>query len=192
MSEDTKETTKKRMSDEEYETRRRELELRKLEAESQDLLERLDEREMKRDAKRQKSVNNGTVLRQIADNEKAAQDHCNHRKGGTGAEGFVGGQGEDSQYAVLKHRMPNGDVWVRCLRCAKTWKPPVEENYTFNKRGEVDPKGEFSKSAFDDAYRDYNTAVAFTTRNQMSGSVQFRFSDGGKHFRHVTKDTTLR
>lgn len=190
--EDTNETPKKRMSDTEYEEKRRELELRKLEAEGQDLQERLDEREMKRETKRQKSLNNGTILNQIAANEKANQDHCNHKKGGSGAEGFIGGQGDDAQYAVLKHRMPNGDVWVRCLRCGKTWKPPIEEQHTFNAKGVVDPKGKFSQESFDAAQHEYERAVAFTTRNQMSGSIQFRFSDGGKHFRKVTKDASLR
>ncbi len=175
---------KLKMTDAEYDSKVKELNLRKLEAENQDLEERLAEREMKRETKRQRSTNNGTVLRQIAASEKAAQDHCNHKKGGSGAEGFIGGQGDDSQYAILKHRMPNGDVWVRCLRCGKTWKPPVEENFTV--------KGKLDEEAYNAAQHEYELAVAFQTRNQMSSSIQFRFSDGGKFFRKTTKDVSLR
>ncbi len=178
------EDTPKKITDEEYEQKRRTLELRKLEAEAQDLQERLDEREMRRETKRSKSINNGKILKQIADSEKASQAHCNHKKGGNGAQGFVGGQGDDSQYAVLKHRMSNGDVWVRCLRCGKTWKPPIESDFTV--------KGKMDREAFEAAKKDYETAVAFTTRNQMSGSIIFNFSDGGKYYREVTKDSNLR
>jgi hypothetical protein len=167
-----------------YDKRIQELNLRKAEAELQDLEERLAEREMKRETKRQRSVTNGITLNQIKNNNKAVQDHCNHRKGGNGAEGVVGGQGDDSQYAVLKHRMFNNDLWVRCLRCGKTWKPPIKEEFTVN--GKVD------EDAFIRAQRDYQEAVAFQTRNQTSGSVQFRFSDGGEDSRRKMKDVTLR
>jgi hypothetical protein len=172
------------LTDAEMETKRKKLELRRLEADTQDIEERLAEREMKRETKRQRSITNGTTLRQIAASTKAAQDHCNHKKGGSGAEGFIGGQGDDSQYAVMKHRYQNGDVWVRCLRCGKTWKPPVESEFTV--------KGKFDQAAYDEALHEYEKAVAFQTRNQMSGSIQFRFSDGGKYSREMTKNTDLK
>jgi TolA-binding protein len=174
----------KPLTDAEFEKKRKALELRRLEADTQDIEERLAEREMKRETKRQRSINNGQTLRQIEASSKAAQEHCNHKKGGSGAQGFIAGEGDDPQYSVLKHRMPNGDVWVRCLRCGKTWKPPVESKFTVN--------GKFNKQAFDEAVQEYEKAVAFQTRNQMSGSIQFRFGDGGKYFREVTKDVNMR
>jgi len=184
MTEDNENVQEKSLSSEEFEKKRQKLELRRLEADTQDIEERLAEREMKRETKRQRSINNGQTLRQIENTTKAVQDHCNHKKGGSGAQGFIGGEGDDSQYSVLKHRMPNGDVWVRCLRCGKTWKPPVESKFMV--------KGKVDVEAFNAAVREYETAVAFQTRNQMSGSIQFRFSDGGKHFRESTKDVNLR
>jgi len=180
----TEENQQEQLSPEEFEKKRQRLELRRLEADTQDIEERLAEREMKRETKRQRSINNGQTLRQIEASTKAVQEHCNHKKGGSGAQGFIAGEGDDSQYSVLKHRMPMGDVWVRCLRCGKTWKPPVESKYTV--------KGKFDQDAFNAAVREYESAVAFQTRNQTSGSIQFRASDGGKHFREVTKDVNLR
>lgn len=144
-----------------------------------DLQERLDEREMKRETVRQKSVTNGATLRSIAQNEKSTQTRCNHRKGGNGVNGIIGGQGDDPNYAILVHSFCNGDKWIRCMRCGKTWKPPVESAYT-------------TKEAYLDAYVEYKAALNFPTRNTPSGSVQFRFSDNGAYYREVTKDVTLR
>jgi hypothetical protein len=149
------------------------------EANLQDLQERLAERELKRETKKQRSVTNGQTLLQLDANDKAAQRRCNHRKGGNGAHGVVGGQGDDSQYAVLKHTFANGDMWVRCLRCGKTWKPPVKSKFT-------------DEAAYLRAVVEYETAVNFQTRNVPSGSVTFRFSDNGAYYRQVTESSTLR
>lgn len=155
------------------------LELLERKAHLQDLEEQLAERELKRENKRQRSITNGQTLKQLDDIDTAAQKRCNHRKGGNGAHGVVAGQGDDSQYAVLKHTFANGDMWVRCLRCRKTWKPPVKELYT-------------SEAAFLKAVVEYETAVNFQTRNVPSGSVQFRFSDNGAYYRQVTASSNLR
>src|ERR1700676_1589067 len=37
---------------------------------------------------------------------KMNQANCNHRKGGIGAEAVIRGQGSDSMYAVIKHKLP--------------------------------------------------------------------------------------
>ena len=145
----------------------------------QDIQERLAERELAREQKRQKSLSNGLILKQNAAAETAHQRKCNHRKGGNGAAGVVGGQGDDTQYAVLKHTFANGDMWVRCLRCGKTWKPPVRELFALEE--------EYLK-----AIVAYETAINFQTRNVPSASVQFRFSDNGAYYRQVTANTTLR
>ena len=165
-------------------TKLKNLEIRKAEAELQDLEERLAERELKRELKRQQSKVNGQTLKQLNENDSAVQTRCNHKKGGQGADGVIGGQGDDPQYAVLKHRMVNGDVWVRCLRCGKTWKPPVKSDFTKD--------GKFDAAGYEAATRVYAEAVAFGTRNQTSGSIPFQFSDGGEHFREVTKNVNLR
>lgn len=144
-----------------------ELRIRKEEAETQDLEERLAEREMKRETKRQSSVSKGQILRQNKAAKQAEQDRCSHRKGGNGLDGVVGGQGDDSQYSVMKHRFHWGDVWVRCLRCAKCWKPPVKKNFTKD--------GKFEQAAYDVAMKEYQLALAFPTRNSMSSSSMFQY-----------------
>ena len=176
-----------------------EMEMRKLELEAKrleliDLQERVDERKMKRENKAQRSRINGDTLRQNQEKDKQAQAACNHRKGGNGADGIVQGKGDDPQYAVLKHQFGNGDIWVRCLRCGKTWKPPIKDSFYFDKRGvAVAPKdGEFNAEKFEKAQREYADAVAFQTRNVMSGSIRYAFSDGGAYFRKVMENTNLR
>lgn len=159
-----------------------------------DLRDRVDERKMKRENRTSSSRANGRTLQQVIAGDRAKQANCNHKKGGNGAEGVVGGQGDDPQYSVIKHKMPNGDIWVRCLRCAKTWKPPVEFKFYFDSTGKnVAPKdGKFSKEAFDIAVKEYREALVFQTRNQTSGSIVFQFSDGGKHYREKTANANLR
>lgn len=184
------ETVKKQSIEEmELEFKKLEIEAKKLEL--LDIRDRVEERQMKRDDKDARTRSHGQILDNNLIQRRAVQAICNHKKGGNGLEGFVGGQGDDPQYCVFKHTFLNGDMWVRCLRCGKWWKPPVEESFYFDERGrEVSPKdGKFNKERFDQAWVEYNLALAFPTRNAPSSSYQFRFSDGGKIFRTVTKDT---
>src|SRR5438046_2206938 len=145
----------------EAEIKASELALKKLEilekqANLQDIQERLAERQMVRTNKDQRSRGNGLTLRQNEQKYTSMQANCNHKKGGNGVEGIVNGQGDDSQYAVLKHQFLNGDIWVRCLRCAKTWKPPVEMEYYLNDLGVAVGKqdGKFNKEKFDAAVQE--------------------------------------
>lgn len=168
----------------ELEAKQLEIEERRLavlekKANVQDLEERLAERELKRETKRQRSIVNGETIKQLARNDEMVQRRCNHRKGGNGANGVIGGQGDDSQYAVMKHTFANGDMWVRCLRCGKTWKPPVRELFK-------------TEELYLAAVAEYQAAVNFQTRNVPSSSVQFRFSDNGDYYRQVTASTNLR
>ena len=155
------------------------LELLERKANLQDLEERLAERELQREVRRQRNKTNGATLRALQEADNAAQKRCTHKKGGDGAAAVVGGQGQSGQYAVLKHTFANGDMWVRCLRCGKTWKPPLEDDYV-------------SKEAYMVAETEYRNAVNFTTLNVPSGACQFRFSDNGKYYREITRNSTLR
>lgn len=155
------------------------LEIAEKQANLEDIRERLAERQLKREAVRQTSLTNGATLKQLAEEDKKAQRRCNHRKGGNGAAGVIGGQGDSLDYAVIKHTMLNGDMWIRCQRCGKTWKPPVKEDFK-----DIE---EYAK-----AYAEYEAAKAFPTKNSPSSSYQFRFSDNGAYFREVTKHSTLR
>lgn len=161
----------------EYEAKQ--LEIKERKAHLQDLEEQLANRELQRETKRQRSITNGATLNQLAAIDKAQQSRCNHKKGGNGAQGVVGGQGDDSQYAVIKHTFGNGDTWVRCLRCGKTWKPPVHSLYKTEE--------EYLKAVVA-----YETAINFQTRNVPSAGVQFRFSDNGEYYRKVTENSNLR
>ena len=181
----------KKQTNEEMEAEFKSLELQAKRLELEDLQERVDERKLKRDLKSSRVRSNGQILENNLAQRRTVQANCNHKKGGNGLEGFVGGQGDDPQYSVLKHTFLNGDMWVRCLRCGKWWKPPVEESFFFDEHGrEVSPEdGKFNKERFDQAWAEYQRALAFPSRNAPSSSYQFRFSDGGKIFRTVTKDT---
>lgn len=158
------------------------LELKEREANLQDIEERLSERMLKRENHRQKAITNGQTIK-ILNAEKATQQkRCNHRKGGNGAAGVVGGQGNNEQYAVLKHQFVNGDVWISCLRCHKTWKPPLKDSYT-----QQYP----TAKNYEEALTEYERAKNFNTLNSPSSGVIMQFSDGGEHYRQVTKDVTL-
>jgi hypothetical protein len=145
----------------------------------EDMQERLDERQIKRENVRQKSITNGAILKQNNATDASSQTRCNHRKGGNELTGYIGGQGDSSQYAVIKHTFANGDQWIRCTRCSKTWKPPVESQF-------------ITKESYYEALAEYKTAVNFPTQNKPSTAVVFQFSDGGKFYRETTKDSTLR
>jgi hypothetical protein len=185
MSEKNEEVKKAKQTPEEMEAEMRllELENKRLEvlekkANLQDLRERLDERELKREARRQKAISNGIALKDTEERRNQQQERCSHKKGGSGFEALARG-GTDSQYAVIKHKFHNGDIWVRCLRCGKTWKPPIKSKFK-------------SEADYAVAFADYRRAVEFDTRNVMSSSYLFQYSDGGAYAREVMAPTTLR
>ena len=72
--------------------------------------------------------------------DDAKQNACTHKKGGVVSQRnlqVLSTGGNSPQYAVIKHQMINGDFWVRCLRCGKTWLPPVKDNFYFSAKGKV-------------------------------------------------------
>jgi hypothetical protein len=132
--------------------------------------------------------------------------HCTHRKGGMASHRDVrvlSQGGNAPQYAVIKHQMINGDIWVRCLRCGRTWAPPVEKNFYFDAKGRsvAMQDGEFDKARFNAAVEEYKRATMFETNNSMSSSVQCRFfkaDENGREYdaagiyRENIASTTLR
>ncbi|MGH7747847.1 MAG: hypothetical protein ACREQ5_24270 [Candidatus Dormibacteria bacterium] len=193
----SEEPAKQSISDMEAEIKAAELELKRLalknaqlaaekaEAEIQDLREQLDERKLKRQAKGDRARGQGANLKQDRLKKNASQNSCNHRKGGDGAAGVVGGKGTDAQYSVMKHVFANGDTWVRCLRCGKTWKPPLRKRFA-------------TDDAYQKAVEKYTEAVYFPTRNHTSSSQQFQWGftpdgkQGGKEFyREVMENVSL-
>jgi hypothetical protein len=116
-----------------------------------------------------------------ANNNKTAQDQkrCNHRKGGQGLQGVVGGRGDSTYYAVIKHTFCHNDTWVCCLRCGMTWKPPLERSFK-------------TKDEYYVAIAEYKMALDFPTLNAPSSSSQFQFSDNGARMREVLEPSKLR
>jgi hypothetical protein len=139
--------------------------------------------------------------------DDAKQSACTHKKGGVVSQRnlqVLSTGGNSPQYAVIKHQMINGDIWIRCLRCGKTWLPPVKDNYYFNAKGkQVAPvDGEFSVEKFTAAEKAYREAVGFETNNTTSGSVICKFSkwderseqwvDATNDYRTHVKNSNLR
>lgn len=179
------ETHNAEMRNLEAESRR--LEILERKANLEDVTERLDERRMRREAVAQRAYTNGATLRDTAQREAMIQKRCNHKKGGNGASGVQLGQGDNPQHAVIKHSMLNGDLWIRCQRCGKTWKPPIKGDYA-----EGGLLAKLGIEGYVQALTEYETAKVFQTNNSPSSSQQFQWSDGGAYSREVLRSTTLR
>ena len=145
----------------ELEIKRQELEAKSLEIQErkyhiQDLKTKLADREItERQLKEDREQQGRTIAQQDA-TDKYRFTICTHKKGGLVSprdQRVLSTGGNAAQYAVLKHQMINGDIWVRCLRCGKTWAPPVMNNFFFDAKGRsVAPvDGEFSRDKFEKA-----------------------------------------
>lgn len=189
------------------EKKAKELELREREYHIKDLQGRLAERDLQEQQLKQSREAQGRTFAQDEATDQYRWKVCTHRKGGIVSvrdmRALTQG-GNEEQYAVIKHQMINGDIWVRCQRCGKTWSPPVESNFFFNEKGkQVAPvDGVFDNQRFLKAQDEYLRATQFPTRNTMSGSVQCRFlklnpetgrlEDAADLYRESVKDTNLR
>ena len=166
---------KAQLADIELQKRERELNL-------EDLRSRLGDRETKAKQRKQDREQQGRTFAQQRAAQEAKQKVCTHRKGGVIMQrdmSVLSTGGNSNQYAVIKHQMINGDMWVLCLRCGKIWVPPVKDNFYF-KEGRVRnvaPKdGKFSLERFDKATQEYRDAVQFSTGNSPSASVPCKFT----------------
>jgi hypothetical protein len=141
-------------------------------------------------AQKRLAEGNGDYLSSVERSQLIRQHNCNHRKGGYFEISPIPGEpiksirvdgthiwestssgkytvsfpsrGESQYYAVIKHVMANGDMWVRCQRCMKWWKPPLRSQYP-------------TDFDFYTAVKEYADACNFLTNNSTSGSVRFRF-----------------
>lgn len=111
----------------------------------------------------------GNCLAQMDRSQVQRQRKCTHRKGGIitnikdpSTISFALAHGNSNQYAVIKHQMINRDIWVRCLRCGKWWKPPCRSEFKLDR--------DYWKAMFE-----YEEALEFPTMNTMSGSVLCNF-----------------
>lgn len=161
-----------------------------------DVKQRVEKRQMEAQQRQDSRASQGRVFAQDAANEFARQEVCTHRKGGIVTDrdmAVLSTGGDSTQAAVIKHRMIDGNLWVRCMRCSKTWTPPQKQNFFFDrKRNSTDrpekilrakkmpyegPQvGIFDELSFAIAVEEYKKACAFQTQNKESGSVFCQFA----------------
>lgn len=195
----------------ELEIKRKQLEAIELEQQERtyhikDLKQRLADRDMKEKQAQEDRMSQGRTFAQQKATDELRFRMCTHKKGGVVTPRdtrVLSTGGNKEQYAVIKHQMINGDIWVRCLRCGRTWAPPIEKNFFFDERGvQVAPQdGTFDRTKFAEAQMRYLEATMFNTNNSMSTSVQCRFSridkdgrliDAADTYRENIASTTLR
>ena len=186
------------------------LELEERKYSIKDLKARLADRDIKEKQAKEDREFQGQTFAQEEATDQWRFSICSHKKGGMASPQnlkVLSQGGNAAQFAVMKHQMINGDIWVRCLRCGRTWNPPVEKNFFFDKNNKsVAPAdGVFGKARFDKAVEDYKRATMFETNNSMSTSVQCRFGkvitdsdgnlhrvDGAEQYRENIASSTLR
>lgn len=148
------------------------------------------------------------VFGQAKATDELRQNVCTHRKGGMASprDMRVLHEGGDSEKrSIIRHRMINGDMWVRCTRCGKTWAPPVKKNFFFDAEGRqvAQADGVFDLGKFNDAHKEWNeAAVKFSTNTTPSSSVVVTFHqwdsktrtwvDGNDAYRESVASTNLR
>jgi hypothetical protein len=96
------------------------------------------------------------------------QSRCAHRKGGKGVAMLY--QGNDSNYAIIKHTLSHGPTVVICLRCRKLWEPPPRELG----RKSATPE---QHALYRRLSEEYHWAMNLPTDNEPSGTVLFAFNE---------------
>ena len=161
-----------------------------------DVKQRVEKRAIEAQQRQENRTQMGRTFAQDAATEFARQEVCTHKKGGivTPRDMAVLTTGGDSQQAaVIKHRMIDGNLWIRCMRCSKTWTPPQKNNFFFDrKRTAADRSdkilrakkmpytgpevGIYDEVSFEVAVEEYKKACALQTQNKESGSVFCQFA----------------
>ena len=168
---------------------------------------RQSDREIKRKQMENDLKQKARVFGQQYATDRLRQNICSHRKGGMAhaRDLRVLHEGGDSEKrSVIRHRMINGDLWIRCTRCGKTWAPPIRKNFYFDAVGnQVSPAdGAFDQGRFNDVKKEYEEACKFTTTGSPSSSVVCSFHkwdpatrtwvDGNAEYRDSMASTNLR
>jgi hypothetical protein len=159
------------------------------EAKLEDTKNNLDDRKNKISMRMEKLRANGRELAKTARDQELVQKTCVHRKGGRG--GVPGGllKGTDVNHSLIKHTLPQNEIWVRCTRCGRTWKNVFREYY---------PVGEEGDAQFLADKEAYKWAIEANTDNQPSSSITFTHTSAddnksAKAFvRETMKDVNLR
>lgn len=173
------------MAESTFKTEMEELKLKRERLELQDLEDKLAEREMKKENARAIFHERGRALSDTVRMEGQAQQICTHRKGGPGHL-FKSGGGNDTNYSVIKHTLPNRDILVMCTRCQRKWLPPIEPKRAHFK---VVADYDLAMVKFKEDQAEYKTALAFLTDNSPSSGATFMFSDNGAACREAVKNS---
>jgi hypothetical protein len=88
-----------------------------------DLKARIEERDLSEKQLQEDREQQGRTFAQQDATDQYRYRICTHKKGGIVTPRdmrVLTTGGNNIQYAIMKHQMINGDIWVRCLRCGKT------------------------------------------------------------------------
>ncbi len=107
-------------------------------------------------------------LRAEAERDREKHSRCWHKKGGNGIENLY--QGNDNNYAVVKHILPTGDMIVVCQRCGCLWTKP--DPALVAKGSPIEDRKLYAQQM-----AEYQKAIAFPTDNTTSGSRIFLITD---------------
>lgn len=133
-------------------------------------LEEVRERIQEMRNKKTSSLNRKRMVQaSLADTDmrhQLMQSRCAHRKGGKGVSMLF--QGNDANYAVVKHILSHGPMLVVCQRCWKLWLPPDK---AMNRKGATPEE----RRDYKRLYEEYQWAVNLPTDNETSGSKLFEF-----------------
>jgi DNA-binding transcriptional MerR regulator len=135
-----------------------EIQLKRLQLE--ELQEQSDKRRALKAAQREELRTKMVAIQQMMSQRANIQAHCSHKKGGTGVAAVLKGEGTSTNYAVIKHKMPDGRYWICCTRCLKEWHAANKLDGTPETEG-------------------YREALMWPTDNTASGSSQFTFERDG-------------
>jgi hypothetical protein len=139
--------------------------------------------------------------------DEIRQSKCNHQKGGLVNPrdlSVLHTGGDSPKKSIIRHRMIDGSMWIRCTRCRKSWFPPVKIKFYFDAKGRnVAPKdGVFDVVKYNAAKQEYQDALKFTTSGVPSSSVICQFFkwdetermwvDGTEAYRESIANTNLR
>ena len=120
--------------------------------------------------KRNQRINRGRMvqasLEDTARRQKYLQSRCAHRKGGKGVAMLY--QGNDANFAVVKHILSHGPLIVICQRCSKLWEPPDKKMNS--RKATPEQRQEYKK-----LWEEYQWAVNLPTDNETSGTKLFEF-----------------
>lgn len=177
------------LTNEELDRRTAIIRAKKEEADLQDIKDRLDERKNERDMHRNEFESRGRELTKTVRDNEIVQKNCAHKKGGRGQ--VPGGllRGNDVNHCLIKHILPTGEMWCRCSRCGKTFRPTQRNMF---------PQGPEGDAAFEKSKAEYAWAVDANTDNQTSSSITFQWvSDDNnvtakKFVQEAMKDVNLR